>query len=123
MDRLPPGMQLLIDTRRLSVDPNDGVVRLWMVIRSQAGADNGSFEGYRCDTREYKVYAHANSRRTPPVTKSKRPRWRQIGVERGTNYRLELLKDYFCGIRGTRNADEIRLALSGEFKRETFFSN
>ena len=123
VDQMPPGLELLIDARRLTVDPDDRIIRLWMVVRSEAGVDNGSFEGFRCATREYKVYAFSNASRTPPVTKAKRPRWRPISRRRGGNYRLELLQDYFCGLGGARSADEIRVALNHEIERETFFQN
>lgn len=123
MDRMPPGLQLLIDARRLTVDPDDRIIRLWVVVRSEAGVDNGSFEGFRCATREYKVYAYSNSSRVPPVSKAKRPRWRTISKLRSGNYRLELMQDYFCGLGGARSADEIRVALSDEIERETFFTN
>jgi hypothetical protein len=123
VDRLPAEMELLIDERRITVNPDDRVIRLWLVVRSRAGVSNGSFEGYRCETREFKVYAYANTGRTPPVSKAKRPRWQAIGKRLSGNYRLELLQDYFCGLGGTRDADEIRYALRGEIERETFFKN
>ena len=123
VDRLPAEMELLIDERRITVNPDDRVVRLWLVLRSRAGVNNGSFEGFRCETMEYKVYAYANSGRSPPVSKAKRPSWRAVGKRVSSNYRLELLQDYFCGLGGTRNADEIRLALRGQIERETFFKN
>lgn len=123
IDRLPDGMQLLVDFPRISVSPADRVVRLWLVVRSRSGAENGTYEGYRCETGEYKVYAYANPRRTPPVTKANRPVWREVKERSNGNYREELLRDYFCGIRGTRSADEIRQAMSGRFQRETFFSH
>ena len=120
--QMPKGMRLLIDTRRISVDPDDGVVRLWLVLRSDAGVDNGTYEGYRCDTYENKVYAYATPRRTPPVTKALSPRWREVKPSRLGNHRMELLIDYFCTLRGTRTADEIRLALAGQVERETWYA-
>lgn len=123
MDQLPAGMQLLIDKSRITVNPQDRVVRVWLWIRSDSGAENGTFEGYRCETREYKVYAYANPRRDPPVSKAKKARWLPAKEMRFGNYRLELLKDYFCGIRGTRSADEISDYLTGTYRRETFISN
>lgn len=123
IDQMPPGLQLLVDVSRITVDPKDRVVRLWLWVRSTQGAENGSFEGYRCETGEYKVYAYANPKREPPVTKAKRPVWREVPPRGRGNYRYELLGDYFCGIRGTRKPDEIRQYMTGEFRRETFMSN
>ncbi|MCB1790153.1 MAG: hypothetical protein KDJ24_07640 [Gammaproteobacteria bacterium] len=123
IDTLPQGLTLLVDTRRIAVSETDRVIRLWLVVRSRSGYDNGTYEGFRCETGEYKVYAHATPRRKPPVTKVDRPRWLEARGSRVGDYRTELLQDYLCGIRGTRNADEIRQAMSGTFKRETFFTN
>lgn len=123
VDQLPKGMQLLVDFSRISVSPDDRVIRLWIVVRTQSGNENGTYEGFRCETGEYKVYAYSNPRRTPPVTKANRPRWRAVKDARSGNYRLELLEDYFCGIRGTRSPDEIRQAMTGTFERETFFTH
>ncbi|MDJ0739844.1 MAG: CNP1-like family protein [Gammaproteobacteria bacterium] len=123
MAQLPRGMQLLVDLRRITVNPDDRVVRLWLVVRSDGGIDNGTFEGFRCPTREYKIYAYANPHRTPPVRKAERPRWQLAKANRTGNYRRELLQDYFCSMRGSRDADEIRLALTGESQRDTFVIN
>lgn len=123
LDDLPDGMRLYIDKRRLTVGEDDRVIRLWIVVRSDAGAENGTYEGYRCESNEFKVYAYATPRRDPPVSKARRPRWQFAKRRPSGNYRRELLQDYFCGIRGTRSADEIRQAVSGEFHRETFMSN
>ena len=75
LDSLPAGMELLIDKSRISVNPDDRIVRVWLWVRSDSGAERGTFEGFRCNAREYKVYAYANPHREPPVTKAKRPRW------------------------------------------------
>ena len=120
LDTLPQQLELLIDKSRITVGEEDRVIRLWMWVRSQHGAENGSFEGYRCETGEYKVYAYANPQRSPPVSKAKRPRWLSANSR---TYRAELLRDYFCSIRGTRSPGEIAQAMSGTFERETFMSH
>ncbi len=122
LDQLPEGFTLFIDKSRIDVNENDDVIRVWLWIRSQSGSESGTFEGFRCATGENKVYAYANPQRDPPVTKSKRPRWQFVNANRNGNYRFELMKDYFCGIRGTRTAGEIRDYLTGEFRREYFMS-
>ena len=123
LDTLPPELELLIDKSRITVGEKDRVIRLWVWVRSKYGAENASFEGYRCETREYKVYAYANPNRKPPVSKAKRPRWLAAKQGRTANYRAELLQDYFCSIRGTRSPDEIAQAMNGVFEQDTFFSN
>ncbi len=123
IESMPPGLELLVDRSRITVGEKDRVIRLWLWVRSDQGAENGSFEGFRCETREYKVYAYANPVRSPPVSKAKRPRWLPIKIGGRSGYRGELLKDYFCGIRGTRTAEEIAQAMTGKFQRETFMSH
>jgi len=122
MDQLPEGFALFVDLSRITVNPKDRVIRLWLWTQSATGSASGSFEGYRCDTKEYKVYAYANPRRDPPVTKARKPRWKFAHETRYGNYRAELLGDYFCGIRGTRDEDDIRRRLGGQFEREYFIS-
>ena len=112
LDKLPPGMQLLLDKSRIDVNPDDKVVRVWLWVRSRSGADNASFEGFRCDTREYKVYAYGNPRRTPPVTKAKKPYWRATERVVSGNYRRELMDDYFCGYNKLRNARDIAASVT-----------
>lgn len=123
LDQMPPGLKLLIDKSRITVNPDDKVVRAWLWVRSEAGAQSGTFEGFRCDTREYKVYAYANPRRDPPVSKAKNPRWKSVPRIPGGNYRGELLQYYFCDIGYTRNAFEIRDQLASPFLRRRFETN
>jgi hypothetical protein len=120
---LPPGMTLLIDTSRISVDPVDRVVRLWVVLRSDGGVDNSTYEGYRCIVNQYKVYAHATPQRDPPVSKMKRAAWREVGKSARGNYRRELLLNYFCTIRGVRSAQAIQSALQVGVETDTWFNN
>lgn len=122
LDSLPPGMELLIDRSRITVGERDRVIRAWLWTRGKAGPGSGTFEGFRCETREFKVYAYANPRRDPPVSLARRPPWQPIPGPRSRSYRMELLEDYFCGIRGTRSAREIADNLTGEFRRERFLS-
>ena len=60
---LPPGLKLYLDTARVKVDPNDRVIRMWVYLRSSHGVDNGSYEGFRCSTGEYRIYGYATSHR------------------------------------------------------------
>lgn len=123
IEALPPGLALRMDKSRILFDREDRVTRVWLAVSSQAGADNISFEGFRCATREYKVYAYADRRRDPPVSKANRPAWRSVKTTARVNYRQELLNDYFCGIRGARSAEEIREVMTGTFEPEAFASD
>jgi hypothetical protein len=108
---LPPELILLLDTARVTVHPGDRVTRLWIYLRSAQGVENGSYEGYRCATGEYKVYAFANPRRDPPITPSKRNAWKVAREDRSARYRQHLMQDYLCSIRGARSPVEIRQAV------------
>lgn len=102
---LPPGMTLFADLKNLSVDRRDHVVRLWLVVRSDQGADNGSYEGFRCATGEYKVYAYYNPKRSTPLRVVRLPRWRAI---RPNDYRFDLAKSTLCSGTNPRDPDRIR---------------
>lgn len=120
IDQMPPGLELWADAGRITVNPEDRVVRLWLWVRSKQGAENGSFEGFRCETLEYKVYAFANPRREPAVTKARSPTWRKVSQRRNGNYRRELLLEYFCTHHRTLKADEIRQMFAGNYRPEIF---
>ncbi|MCB1774308.1 MAG: hypothetical protein KDI88_11880 [Gammaproteobacteria bacterium] len=122
MDLLPREFTLFIDRDRITVGPDDYVVRMWLWVRNDQGNETGTFEGYRCDTGEYKIYAYANPRRDPPVRVHKRAKWRPADAGGQSTYRSELLRDYFCGLRGTRSAREIQASMTGAFRREYFLS-
>lgn len=122
LDRAPEGLTMLIDKSRIAVNPDDRVIRVWLWVRRDGGSESGTFEGFRCATREYKVYAYANPSRQPPVKKAKNPRWKGAGNRGSADFRRELLDDYFCGIRGTRAANEIVDQITNGFTREYFMS-
>ena len=122
MDSLPPGFKLFVDRSRITVGPGDYVVRMWLWLRNGDGVEKGTFEGYRCETGEYKVYAYANPRREPAVRIDKRAKWRPAKTGSRKTYRHELLNDYLCGIRGTRSARDIQQVMTGPYEREYFLS-
>ncbi len=109
---LPPGMRLYADLKHLKVDKRDYVTRLWLVIRSRAGAYNASYEGIRCATREYKVYAYYNPKRhRNPLRKVRLPRWRAIYKN---GWRAELARDVLCSDTNPRDAQAIRVRPQAE---------
>lgn len=83
-----------------AVDPNsvslggDGIVRFSLLIRTTGGVDNISFEGIRCATGEWKMYA--TGREGGGWARTPGPAWRPIS-EVGLNaVRYTLYKDYVC---------------------------
>jgi hypothetical protein len=90
------GFSVLVDKKQLSIG-DDGVLRYWVVLRSEKGAVNAMYEGLRCSTSEYKTYAFAvgrkKNRKVKPMPNAK---WQEIKRIRGPNFRWELMRDYFC---------------------------
>ncbi|MES9906732.1 MAG: CNP1-like family protein, partial [Sedimenticola sp.] len=86
-----------IDSRSLSYNPIDGVVRYTLVIRSSKGGENVAFEGMRCNAREYKVYALGNGR--GKLRPHPNPRWKMIAETGYTRYRTDLARNYLCSAK------------------------
>jgi hypothetical protein len=81
-----------IDRNSLSIGP-DRVVRFSAVVKSPSGARNTSYEGMRCKTSEYRIYALGIKGAEWAETRDSQ--WREIAREDG-NFRFTLFKDYFC---------------------------
>ena len=74
---------------------NDGVVRLALVVVSSQGQENIFFEGFRCETSEYKSYAMRTGFNSPWVT-FRSSKWRPVRLQRRNNYRADLVRYYIC---------------------------
>lgn len=98
-----------IDVSTLSVG-KDGVVRYALVVRTSGGATNISYEGMRCETREFRIYATGS--RDGSWVPARRSEWRPIENKPTNRYHAALSRDYFCPV-GTaiHGADEGREAL------------
>lgn len=119
LDSLPPGFRLYVDRSRIDVDPRDRVVRLWLWMRTSAGSESGTFEGFRCESQEYKVYAYANPTREPVVRKAPRAVWRTVSRKGSGQYRTELMRDHFCSIGSVNpTAKQIRNSLYSDVQRD-----
>ena len=86
-----------IDPDSLSIGRDD-VVAVTVVITSSRGAKNVMFEGYRCDTREYKTFAYGTTNKSFYAVPDSQ--WKQIYRSSGNSqaYRRELVTTYFCDI-------------------------
>lgn len=84
---------LFADIESVRVD-EDGIVRYTLVARSSTGFDNVSFEGIRCDTREFKIYAIGS----PDGTWSARQnaQWRRIERKGANDIHHSLYHYYLC---------------------------
>ena len=86
-------MRHYVDAQSINIG-EDGVIRFTLVSKSTEGAENVSFEGIRCRTRERKRYAIGRLNKT--WANSRQPEW-QLLNNVGQNYALrELTKFYFC---------------------------
>ncbi len=84
-----------IDGRSLSVG-NDGVVRYTLVVRSQSGATNITYEGIRCTTGQYKIYA--TGRQDGTWSLARRSEWRTIQNKPTYRHHAALAHEFFCPI-------------------------
>ena len=91
----------------------DWVVRYTSVIKSPSGIANVSYEGLRCKTSEYKVYAYGT--RSGTWTTAREPTWQEIG-RLAANFRYSLWVDYLCDSEavGGRNAKDLVARLKGD---------
>ncbi len=84
--------RFFIDRASLSVSP-DGVVRYALLARSAAGAENVTYEGIRCKTGMYKIYAYGH---TGGGWAARASDWRPIEQKSVQRWRHALWRDYFC---------------------------
>jgi hypothetical protein len=82
-----------IDEKSVSVGV-DGVVRYTLVSKSTTGAMNVAYEGMRCNTAEWKIYAFG--REDGAWTKARSTDWRPITELVANRQHAALYKDYFC---------------------------
>ncbi len=98
-----------IDAATLSVG-KDGVVRYALVVRTGGGATNISYEGMRCQTREYRIYATGS--RDGSWVPARRSEWRPVENKPTNRHHAALSRDYFCPVgNAIYTADEGREAL------------
>ncbi len=123
LDVLPKNQQGFLAMDSLSISDKDYVVRYWLLIRSTAGGYTATFEGLRCSTKEYVIYAYGDPRRKPVVRKVKLPKWKKYGRMKGANYRVELADDFFCTGEIPRQRRQIEQAVRGLFEQHNPFDN
>jgi len=101
--------RFFIDTESLSVGA-DGVVRYTLLVLTPGGARNVSYEGMRCETRQWRVYALGRADGT--WTKARKGEWMPVRDESVNRYHAALFLDYFCvdGVIAD-DAEAIRKAL------------
>jgi hypothetical protein len=78
----------------------DKVTRFAVVIRSQTGVVNTSYEGFRCGERLFKVYAYGSGDKLFGV---QTPAWQTIPKDQTTDYRAALYDDLICNLQTGRS--------------------
>lgn len=103
--------RFLLEENSLSVG-DDGVVRYVMLARGGGGAENSTFEGIRCETREWRIYA--TGRPGGQWANARDDSWKPIVDNAYNRPRAVLANDYFCdGAVPPRNRDEVLRRLRG----------
>lgn len=82
-----------IDTKSIHVG-EDRTIRYAVVIETQGGARNVSYEGMRCRPSEQKLYA--TGRRDNSWSEVQTSKWQEIDFHSATSYRKTLYQDFFC---------------------------
>lgn len=75
----------------------DGVVRYTLVVRTAGGATNVSYEGLRCQTLEYRLYATGRSDGTWVAARN--GQWKGISNVAANRQQAALSRDYLCPSR------------------------
>ena len=83
-----------LDAKSLSVG-SDGVVRYTVVITSPSGARNVNYEGIRCETYDWRLYAGLNADHDG-WDQTVANDWTRIENGNLNAYRASLYQDYFC---------------------------
>lgn len=82
-----------IDPASISIG-GDGITRYSLVIRSSKGVDNVTFEGIRCSTKEWKMYA--TGRPNGAWSRVPSPVWRPLGQTGLNSVRQTLFDEFVC---------------------------
>lgn len=98
-----------IDSSSLVVG-SDGVVRYVLVVRTEGGAENVSFEGIRCEDHTWKLYATGSADGQWRIARISE--WRPIENKPVNRYHAALSRELFCPDGSPiATADEGRRAL------------
>jgi len=104
-----PRYKYFIDATTLKTSKSDNSVRYAIVVQTSGGVRNVFFEGIRCDTGQYKLYAAAiwGQSLVPLAT----PEWKKIKGLGVTVYRTDLYRDFLCRDRLIRGSEHDILEL------------
>lgn len=121
LDNLPQSFAAFLDTKTLAVNPVDGVLRYWLVVRS-GGSSTISYEGMSCRSREFKIYGFADAREPNGVRLVREPKWQPLGFNRRSDYRWELADAYLCVGTEAKSAKDVLSSIRGHYERANPFA-
>lgn len=122
MDTLPERQHLYLARGTVKVDDKDYVTRYWMLVRSTSGGYNASFEGTRCSTEEYIIYAYGQEGGNPQVREVDTPLWQKISRTTKFNYRRELAMDYLCAGTTPKTPQQVIQSVKGLYESHNPYS-
>lgn len=85
--------EFFVDRKSISIGA-DKVLRYTMLIRSNAGAVNVTYEGIRCETREKKLFHMGRKDGTWGAARA--AKWSLISASGAVTYQKILMNDFFC---------------------------
>jgi hypothetical protein len=102
-------LKIYIDGKSISRAP-DLVVRFALIVESPSGARSVFYDGYRCDTRQYKTYAIGASQHTwSPVAN---PQWQTVPRSEINAFRDVIYRRYICdGQKSAPSPEDLRRQL------------
>lgn len=86
--------RFFVDSASIQIG-GDGVVRYTLVVKTTQGAENVSYEGIRCQTREVTRYAFARSDGSWVAARQRS--WERIEKPDRNRHHIVLYADFFCG--------------------------
>jgi hypothetical protein len=87
-----PNLKAYVDKTAIGAGTPDSVIRYILVVKTNGGAVNVSYEGVRCDTSEYRIYATGTQEKT--WSKARVSEWRRFKIY--NQAQKSLANNYFC---------------------------
>jgi hypothetical protein len=99
-------LKIYIDDKSISL-AKDLVARFALIVESPSGARSVFYDGYRCETRQYKTYAIGTSQHTwSPAANSQ---WLTVPRSEINAFRDVIYRRYVCdGQKSARSPEELR---------------
>ncbi len=122
VDKAEDPFRYFIDTASIELG-EDQVLRYTLVIRSERGGENIFYEGMRCETLEYKVYAYGSPSRKV-FQRAPDSGWQDVRAERHQRHHRDLFDFYLCLHGMPRTKDQVLDAITrpGSNVIEEFFA-